>query len=184
MVKYLVSNKWTVAAIACGLALFFGVLGHWTKGNATVASANLLQGDYGAALEQYERAANKGDPTAQNTVGNIHYLGLGVQRDYEKAARWYLRAAKKGNGSALVNLGILHLHGLGVQQDYVKAYACFRLADKIGIKNADIHMKFLSFTNQITANMVHAAMTKYRYLPTLTKNIEIGTPTQQPQQPQ
>lgn len=179
MLKYLANNKWHAAVVAAGFAMLFVLVGYWAQHNTADARGSLLKGDYPSAIKQYERAANKGDPIAQNTLGNIYYLGLGVTRNYEEAARWYLGAAKSGYGPALVNLGILHRHGLGVKQDMVKAYACFRLADKIGIKNAETHRKFLTRQNYITAHMVEAAMRNYRDLQSLTNNVKIGTAPQQ-----
>lgn len=181
MLQYLLNNKWLTATIICGFAIFLGLVGHWAKRNAADPRENLLQGEYASAFEKYERSAKTGDPAAQNTLGNIYYLGLGVKPDFEEAAQWYLRAAKRGEGYALLNLGILHRHGLGIEKDVVKAFACFRLAKQAGIKNAEDHMNFLTRMNQITAHMVQAAMKNYKDLPSLTKNIKIGVAPQQPQ---
>ncbi|MEQ8824415.1 MAG: tetratricopeptide repeat protein [Filomicrobium sp.] len=180
MLKHLIKNKWQAGAI-CGFAVLVGLGGYWVTRSAADPREDLLQGDYAAAIAKYERAAEEGDAGAQNTLGNIYYLGLGVTRDYEEAARWYLRAAKTGNGPSLVNLGILHRHGLGVEKDILKAFACFLLAERAGIKKAKTHMKFLTRMNYITGHMVEAARENYRELPNLIKNIKIGRAPQQPQ---
>lgn len=181
MLSYHLNNKWHLAAGTCGLVVFFGLIGHWAYRNAADPRKDLLQGNYTSALEKYKSTANDGDPAAQNTVGNFYYLGLGVERDYEEAARWYLRAAKKNEGAALLNLGILHKHGFGVKQDVVKAFAYFRLADKARIDSAEIHKKFLTRMNYITAHMVEAARTDYGELHSLIKHTKIGAaPNEQP----
>lgn len=181
MLKHFLNNKWLIATITCGFALVFGFAVHLVKRNTADPREDLLQGKYTSAFEQYERAASNGDAAAQNTLGNIYFLGLGVNRDFEKAAQWYLRAAKGGEGSALVNLGILHRHGLGFEKDVVKAFAFFRLAKNSGVESGETHLKFLTRMNQITANMAQAAMTKYGDLSSLTQSMTINAAPQQPQ---
>lgn len=180
MLKHLFNNKWRAGAIF-GFAVLLGMAGYWANLSAADPRENLLQGDYASAFAKFERAAKEGNPAAQNTLGNIYYLGLGITRDYEKAARWYLRAAESGHGPSLVNLGILHRHGLGVEKDILKAFACFLLAERAGIKKANTHMKFLTRMNYITGHMVEAARENYRELPNLIKSIKIGTAPKQPQ---
>jgi uncharacterized protein len=73
---------------------------------------NLTQSEY-----WYERAANSGDPLAQNQVGFFYQTGTGVTRDLVRAAQWYQRAADGGFLKAKVNLGVAYLWGIGVKKD-------------------------------------------------------------------
>jgi TPR repeat protein len=69
------------------------------------------------AAQWYERAANAGDPLAQNEIGYFYQVGIGVPRDAGRAAAWYQRSADGGYLKAKVNLGVAYLWGLGVKKD-------------------------------------------------------------------
>src|SRR5690349_19678588 len=51
------------------------------------------QGDYAAALEQFEPAAERGSIRAQYLLGVMHARGDGVAADPVEASKWYARAA-------------------------------------------------------------------------------------------
>lgn len=65
----------------------------------------------------YEKAANAGDPGAQNQIGYLYQVGLGVPRDPVRAVHWYERAVAGGFTYAKVNLAIAYLWGTGAHQD-------------------------------------------------------------------
>lgn len=174
MLAYLWENKWFAAAVLGGLAIFIGLIDHWSARNALDARTDLMHGQYASALEKYKRSADKGDPTAQNSLGNIYYLGLGVDRDYERAAHWYERAAINGNEPALVNMGILYFQGNGVKRDLLKAFAWFRLGEKANRKSAETHMKYLAGINLITPNMIQKAKELYHDVASLTSHTDTG----------
>jgi TPR repeat protein len=73
--------------------------------------------DFAQSAYWYERAANAGDPLAQNEIGYFYAAGIGVARDSARAAQWYQRAADGGFLEAKVNLGLAYLWGLGVKKD-------------------------------------------------------------------
>ena len=62
----------------------------------------------------FERAANLGDPSAQNEIGFFYQTGAGVAKDEQRAFHWYQLAAANGSREAKVNLAIAYLWGLGV----------------------------------------------------------------------
>ncbi|WP_410249960.1 tetratricopeptide repeat protein, partial [Acinetobacter baumannii] len=41
------------------------------------------------AFELYSKAAEQGNEKAQNNLGAIYALGIGVNQDYKKAFEWY-----------------------------------------------------------------------------------------------
>jgi len=84
--------------------------------------------DYKTALKIWLPAAEKGDPEAQNTVGEIFEQGLGTEPNFEIAAVWYRRAAEQGNKSAQFNLGTLYETGKGVEKDKLRALNWYRKA--------------------------------------------------------
>jgi len=90
--------------------------------------------DFQAALKWYRKAAARGDPDAQNSLGQMYEDGEGVRQNYTLAAKWYRRAAEHvpdlgGAGQGRNSLGLLYLDGRGVPKDYVQAYVWFRLAN-------------------------------------------------------
>ena len=45
-------------------------------------------------------AARSGNAEAEELIGIMYAMGLGVEQDYERAFEWYLRAAMKGHPGA------------------------------------------------------------------------------------
>ena len=123
--------------------------------------ANLLSGNYAAAFSHYIKKANKGDTTAQNIIGNLYLLGLGVEENKHLAARWYLKAALKGNVQAQINLGQSYLNGQGLPRRPLKAMGWFHLARQAGSKRADEHIKYMIYSNLILTNMIQEAKLKF-----------------------
>lgn len=78
--------------------------------------------DLAQAAYWYERAANAGDPLAQNEIGYFYQVGIGVPKDLQRAALWYQRSADGGFLKARVNLGIAYFWGIGVRQDTQLGY--------------------------------------------------------------
>lgn len=69
------------------------------------------QGDYETAYILWEPLAHDGDAEAQNYLGMLYYLGLGVQKDYHKAVKWYELAGKAGHPGAQRDLGLMYYSG-------------------------------------------------------------------------
>ncbi len=107
-------------------------------------------GDYQTACQLWRPMAENGDVNAQNYLGMMYYLGLGVSRDYGKAVKWYTIAAMHGNANAQRNLGTMYHEGLGVPQDYLQAYAWYYASEKQGNRRAEIYIQ--SLTGKLTPN--------------------------------
>lgn len=97
-------------------------------------------------IEILRNAAEKGDASAQFTLGRI-YAGLRLdiknpkyyndftmqnsKPDYERAAYWFHESASQGNPLATANLAQCYRLGLGVEKDLVKASKlCKEAAEK------------------------------------------------------
>jgi uncharacterized protein len=80
----------------------------------------------------YEKAANAGDPGAQQQIGFFYQAGIGVERNPVRAAQWFERAVAGGLISAKVNLGVAYVWGLGERKDPVFAVQLFREAAQKG----------------------------------------------------
>jgi TPR repeat protein len=100
-------------------------------GNAYLLGRGVARDEKQAAY-WYEKAANSGDPVAQEQIGYFYEVGFGVTRDPSRAAQWFERAVAGGLISAKVNLGIAYLRGNGVRKDPIFAAQLFREAAQKG----------------------------------------------------
>ncbi|MGE0385619.1 MAG: tetratricopeptide repeat protein [Gammaproteobacteria bacterium] len=145
-----------MAVIAAGLPFLFAVLVTLVACSASTGALEAFErGDYAAAYAIWLPLARDGDPVAQNYLGVMHQLGLGVGRDPARAASWYLRAARAGNHDAQRNIGTLLYRGLGVAQDKVRAYGWYQYAARGGNRSADAFM--LAMTDEVTPNQMAQA---------------------------
>lgn len=84
---------------------------------------------YDLAFETCTLAALAGDPVAQDRLGDVYYLGVGVDVDYEQATRWYREAAEQGYRPAQLNLGRMYYSGRATGfKDLERACQMFRQA--------------------------------------------------------
>ena len=58
-------------------------------------------GRYAEAIEQWRRAAAKGDSRSMRQLGQVHKKGLGVVQDYVEAHMWFNLASSRGDAVAL-----------------------------------------------------------------------------------
>lgn len=88
------------------------------------------------AFSYFKKAADEGDPFAQNELGYLYAAGKGTPRDNAKAFSWYKKAAEHGLASAQYNVGLFYLHGMGVQADAAQARAWFQKSAAHGFEPA------------------------------------------------
>ena len=80
-------------------------------------------------IDEIRVSADRGDPEAQNALGDRYRLGSHEQaNDYEKALTWYRKAADQGNAAAQVNLASMYLTGRGVVKNETEAGKWYRQA--------------------------------------------------------
>jgi TPR repeat protein len=72
--------------------------------------------------DRYQRAAERGDPTAQMYLGAILSAGVGRPQSDRDAFLWFSRAAEAGNSQAQLILSGLYAIGRGVGKSNVDAY--------------------------------------------------------------
>ncbi len=73
--------------------------------------------DEAEAADWFRRAADLGDPVAQNQMGYLYVWGIGVERNAAQAIRWFARAAGSGMQQAKLNMAVLFMRGIGVARD-------------------------------------------------------------------
>ena len=81
------------------------------------------------AMEELIPAARSGNAEAEELIGVMYAMGLGVERDEIRAFDWYLRSAMKGHPGAQSGVGWYYEVGTGMPApDLVRAYAWYVLS--------------------------------------------------------
>ncbi len=155
--------------IGCLCALVVGLGGYRLFLTMQGGAYNLQRGNYAVAFDHYYPLASRGDRDAQNTIGNLYYLGLGVKQDRYEAARWYLKAALQGDTQSQINLGQQYFNGLGVPRRIDNAVGWFHLAKTGGNKLAEEHLRYIGGTNSIFPLMYERAVLKFENLEKVKK---------------
>ena len=88
------------------------------------------------------RAEDK-DRWAQNTLGNMYSLGLGVPIDYCMAMKYFQAAADQGCAISLLNMGVMHCLGQGTPPAHQEAMRLFKAAKDQGCANGWYRMGLL-----------------------------------------
>lgn len=98
---------------------------------ATMEEAKDLMeaGEFAAAKELFEVYARSGNADAEELIGVMYALGLGVEKDDIRAFDWYLRASLKGHAGAQSGIGWYYEVGRGMPEpDLVRAYLWYALS--------------------------------------------------------
>jgi TPR repeat protein len=101
-----------------------------------------------ATFRETHAAAERGEASAQNSLGKMYERGRGVARDYEQAAAWYRKAAEQGDAGGQYNLGAMYASGKGVARDDVQAVAWFRKAAEQGDVDAQTNLGTMYLTGR------------------------------------
>ncbi|MEO0676095.1 MAG: tetratricopeptide repeat protein [Pseudomonadota bacterium] len=99
-------------------------------------------GRFEEAFEAFWPAARSGNADAEEFIGVMYALGLGVEQDYTRAFEWYLRSAMKGHPGAQSGVGWYYEVGLGMPApDLTRAYMWYVLSAIGGDPDAAISME-------------------------------------------
>jgi len=81
------------------------------------------------AMQEFLPAAQAGNADAEELIGVMYAMGLGVERDDRRAFEWYLRSAMKGHPGAQSGVGWYYEVGRGMPApDLVRAYMWYVLS--------------------------------------------------------
>ncbi|WP_193141146.1 MULTISPECIES: tetratricopeptide repeat protein [unclassified Meridianimarinicoccus] len=109
-------------------------------------------------------AARSGNAEAEELIGVMYAMGLGVARDDHRAFDWYLRAAMKGHPGAQSGVGWYYEVGRGMPApDLVRAYAWYVLSAIGGDPDAAISQE--EVVKKMTAEEIaqaHVMIDDYR----------------------
>lgn len=114
----------------------------------SAAGADLFDGLTAMKASRFEEAreiflplAQGGNADAEELIGVMYAMGLGVERDDERAFDWYLRASLKGHPGAQSGIGWYYEVGRGIPApDLPRAYAWYTLSAIGGDPDAAISM--------------------------------------------
>ena len=123
------------------LALCLLVPGH-VRADLEDARDLMEAGRFEEAREALWPAARSGIAGAEELIGVMYALGLGVEQDYVRAFDWYLRSAMKGHPGAQSGVGWYYEVGLGMPSpDLVRAFLWYQLSTIGGDPDAAISVE-------------------------------------------
>jgi TPR repeat protein len=128
--------NWTGWTLACALLA--------APALADIEDARDLmeEGRFEEAREALWPAARSGNAEAEELIGVMYALGLGVEQDYVRAFDWYLRASMKGHPGAQSGIGWYYETGLGLPApDLVRAFLWYQLSTIGGDPDAAISVE-------------------------------------------
>ena len=102
-----------------------------TSAQAEIEGARDLMdaGKFPEAMKQLLPAARSGNADAEELIGVMYAMGLGVKRDDRRAFEWYLRSSMKGHPGAQSGVGWYYEVGRGMEApDLVRAYMWYVLS--------------------------------------------------------
>ncbi|MCL6285209.1 sel1 repeat family protein [Ruegeria sp. 2012CJ41-6] len=99
-------------------------------------------GQFDAAYDALWPAARSGNADAEELIGVMYAMGLGVERDDARAFDWYLRASMKGHPGAQSGIGWYYEVGRGLPSpDLTRAYLWYALSAIGGDPDAAISLE-------------------------------------------
>lgn len=99
-------------------------------------------GEFTRAKDLLWPAARSGNADAEELIGVMYAMGLGVEQDDARAFEWYLRSALKGHPGAQSGIGWYYEVGRGLPApDLVRAYMWYTLSAIGGDPDAAISLE-------------------------------------------
>ena len=87
------------------------------------------EGKFEEAMKELLPAARSGNADAEELIGIMYAMGLGVQQDDFRAFDWYLRSSMKGHPGAQSGVGWYYETGRGMPApDLIRAYTWYVLS--------------------------------------------------------
>ncbi|MBT7801736.1 MAG: sel1 repeat family protein [Tateyamaria sp.] len=124
----------------------------------------LETGQFNAAYNALWPAARSGNADAEELIGVMYAMGLGVERDDQRAFEWYLRSSMKGHPGAQSGVGWYYEVGRGMPApDLVRAYMWYTLSAIGGDPDAAISLEeVVKKMTQEEINQAHILVADYK----------------------
>ncbi|KAG1647625.1 Sel1-repeat-containing protein YbeQ [Nymphon striatum] len=101
--------------------------------------------------------ARSGNADAEELIGVMYALGLGVEKDDRRAFEWYLRSSLKGHPGAQSGIGWYYEVGRGLPApDLVRAYMWYTLSAIGGDPDAAVSQE--EVTKKMTKQQIQAGI--------------------------
>lgn len=133
-------------------------------GEIEVARDLMEDGKFAEARAALWPAARSGNADAEELIGVMYALGLGVEQDDQRAFEWYLRASMKGHPGAQSGVGWYYEVGRGMPApDLVRAYMWYVLSAIGGDPDAAISQEeVVKKMTQEEIEKAHVLISDYR----------------------
>ena len=92
------------------------------------------------AIKIYTKAADKGDPIAQEMLGMYYYYGEGVEKNIKTAIGWLTKSAEQGNIRSQYMLADLYYFGKEIPKNHTFAAKWFKEAAELGDASAQYYL--------------------------------------------
>ncbi|HEY8023169.1 MAG TPA: tetratricopeptide repeat protein [Burkholderiaceae bacterium] len=135
----------TIKLLALAAAFFVQVGAH---AGYDEGLASFRAGNYTSAYQELSTAANSGNADAQQLLGHMYYMGLGVAQDFAKALAWHRKAAGQGKSESQYVIGTMYYSGKGLIQDYREAEQWLQKAGNAGHADAQYMLGAMYFTGK------------------------------------
>lgn len=131
----------TIRHLMFGTAVY--VLGASSAFGEIEAARDLMEeGRFEEARQALWPAARSGNADAEELIGVMYAMGLGVPQDDRRAFEWYLRSSLKGHPGAQSGIGWYYEVGRGLPApDLVRAYMWYTLSAIGGDPDAAISLE-------------------------------------------
>ena len=115
--------------IFCHFLVLFCCMPLIVKADIEKARDLMETNNFEEAMHELLPAARSGNADAEELIGVMYAMGLGVKRDDMRAFEWYLRSAMKGHPGAQSGVGWYYEVGRGMPApDLVRAYLWYVLS--------------------------------------------------------
>ena len=127
MIKY--PSFVTATVIALSLFVCAGIVSPTARAEIEHARDLMEANRFEEAMTELWPAARSGNADAEELIGVMYALGLGVEQDHRRAFEWYMRSSMKGHPGAQSGVGWYYELGLGMPApDLVRAYMWYVLS--------------------------------------------------------
>ena len=108
---------------------FLGIFSPIVYADIEKARDLMESNNFREAMKELLPAARSGNADAEELIGVMYAMGLGVKRDDVRAFEWYLRSAMKGHPGAQSGVGWYYEVGRGMPgPDLIRAYMWYVLS--------------------------------------------------------
>ena len=126
----------------CLMVFFLSTLASNTLADIEQGRDLMENNQFSEAMQVLLPAARSGNADAEELIGVMYALGLGVDKDPVRAFDWYLRSAMKGHPGAQSGVGWYYEVGIGLPApDLVRAYVWYTLSAIGGDPDAAISLE-------------------------------------------